>query len=220
MIALIGLFFFATAAAAALFAAGWLLRKVVCVMRRNPSTSLAILGALAISIAGAWAALQAGLIWSETHHRLAYVPDGLQVRDVAYANEEAQGIGPGANEAGILVYPLPAGIAARIEHEGVVFLDRLPDNTRPRSAAWQGRFEDWQRTPIVPDARWPAGTGRHRSLVYDYVCAYGVCIDIDAAILADATSALTETGNYVAYGRIGMLVVSPKRRRVYFLYSG
>lgn len=174
-------------------------------------TLLVVVAAWALHTA--WTAL-------ETRHRLAFVPDALEVRQIEYANEASEGLGPGANEAGILVYALPKPIADRIEAEGLAFLDLLPDNTRPRSAAWQGRFEDWQPTPVVPDARWPAGTGGHDAIVYDYVCAYGVCIDIDDAILEDATSALTEHGNYVAYGRIGMLVVSPKRRRAYFLYTG
>ena len=174
-------------------------------------TLLVVVAAWALHTA--WTAL-------ETRHRLAFVPDALEVRQLAYANEASEGLGPGANEAGILVYALPEPIADRIEVEGLAFLELLPDNTRARSAAWQGRFAAWEKTPVVPDARWPAGTGRHDSLVYDYVCAYGVCIDIDEAVRKDAEAALTEAGNYAAYGRIGMLVVSPKRRRAYFLYSG
>lgn len=197
---------------------------VRCMARAAGRCPLARVAALALvlamAIAGTSAALHAAWIVFEAHHRLAFVPDALEVRHIVYAKEASEGFGPGANEAGILVYAIPGPIADRIEAEGLAFLDHLPDNTRSRSARWQGCFEAWQRTPIVPDARWPAGTGRHGSLVYDYVCAYGVCIDIDDAILGDTAAALTEAGNYVAYGRIGMLVVSPKRRRAYFLYSG
>jgi hypothetical protein len=204
------------AIATAMFVGGCAVRPMHAGWRRG----LQVLGALGIAIVAASAALHAAWSAFEAHERLALVPDALEVRHIVYAKEASEGFGPGANEAGILVYALPEHIADRIEDAGPAFLNHMPDNTRPRSAAWQGRFDDWQRTPVVPDARWPAGTGRHDALVYDYVCAYGVCIDIDEAILADATSALTDTGNYVAYGRIGMLVVSPKQRRAYFLYTG
>lgn len=164
--------------------------------------------------------LHAGWSSLEDRYRLAFVPDGLHVRHIEYANEASWGFGPGGNEAGILVYSLPSGIADRIDAGGVSFLAGLRDHRRTQPSEWQGRFEDWKPTPVQPDAHWPAGAGGQRSLVYDYVCAYGFCIEIEDAVLKDVGSALEEPGNYYAYGRIGMIVVSPKRRRVYFLYNG
>lgn len=164
--------------------------------------------------------LRAGWALLEHRHRLAFVPQGLQVRSIEYANEASWGFGPGGNEAGIVVYALPVGVADRIEAQGVRFLDTLGDDRSPRSGGWQGRFDGWKPTPVAPDAHWPAGAGGKRSLVYDYVCAYGFCIDIEDTILKDAEAALLTPGNYYAYGRIGMIVVSPKRRRAYFLYNG
>jgi len=177
------------------------------------------LGFIAVSVL-LCVGLRAGWALLEHRHRLAYAPPGLQVRRIEYANEASWGFGPGGNEAGIVVYALPREVAERIDAQGVRFLDALDDAPSPRSGGWEGRFDDWTPTPVAPDAHWPARAGGQRSLVYDYVCAYGFCIDIEDAVLKDAEAALQTPGNYYAYGRIGLFVVSPKRRRAYFLYNG
>ena len=40
-------------------------------------------------------------------HHLNFIPKGLGVWQVLYSAEKASGFGPGANEAGIIVYKMP-----------------------------------------------------------------------------------------------------------------
>ncbi|TYT24820.1 hypothetical protein FZO89_00160 [Luteimonas viscosa] len=151
-------------------------------------------------------------------HRLSHVPPGLGVRQVVYAEEEAWGFGPGGNEAGFIAYRLPGDAARAVAAGGVGYLERMPPPEASRR--WRGRYSGWRATPVAPDRRWPPdpATGRHEIL--QYVCAYGFCIDVDRDQLRAAAEAVNTPGSYYAYGRIGMIVVVPRSRRVYYLYNG
>ena len=177
--------------------------------------------ALAISLVAA-ASLAIGIGWEsfKRNHRLSHVPDGLRVRRVLYAKEESWGFGPGGNEAGIVAYPLSENTAKAIEIAGLRYFENLPPNRDQQSRDWRGRFADWKSTPVEPGPHWKPDPGSGRYDIYQYICAYGFCIDIDERIEMEAAAAVNNPGNYYAYGRIGMIVVCPGMRRVFFMYNG
>lgn len=172
---------------------------------------------LALSVALVLAAVSGSRLMLRAHH-LGHVPGALEVSRLLYVSEESWGFGPGGNEAGFLAYALPARTAAQIGDEGLAWFERLQDGRR--GEGWRGRFGDWHRTPVEADRRWQPDPATGRLEVLRYVCAYGFCIDIDPKQLRAAEDAVNSPGSYYAHGRIGLIVVVPHKRRVYFLYNG
>jgi hypothetical protein len=147
---------------------------------------------------------------------MSVVPEALQVKTISYRQEEAWGFGPGGNEAGIRVYPLPQQIAERISQQRIEFFNDLPPNQ-----GWRGTYEKWSQTPVIANDRWKPKDATTGSLdIYDYICTYGFCIDIDETVLRQATEIINSKGSYYAYGRIGLIVVSPSKKVVLYMYNG
>ena len=79
------------------------------------------------------------------------------------------------------------------------------------------------RCPRTVVARLPLRSGVERTGgldIYDYICAYGFCIEIDEAVRTQAMEIVNSKGNYYAYGRIGLIVVSPSKKLVLYMYNG
>lgn len=190
-----------------------LVAGIVVLFVKAPRTMASLAVAACLTIAVGWK-------WCERSHRLSLVPDALRVHRVLYAKEEAWGFGPGGNEAGIVAYPLPDNIAKAIEIAGLPYFENLQPNRDQQSRDWRGRFADWKATPVESGPRWKPDPGSGRYDIYQYICAYGFCIDIDERIETEAAAAVNTPGNYYAYGRIGMIVVCPGMRRVFFMYNG
>ena len=156
----------------------------------------------------------------ERNFQLDVIPDALGVISVSYSKEESWGFGPGGNEAGIRVYPLPENVSLTINARGIEFFKDMPKNKAQQQMEWRGVYSNWKETPIKPDRKWGENKTSGSLNVYDYVCAYGFCIDIKSAIVKDANSAINNPGSYYAYGRIGLIVVSPKKNLVMYFYNG
>ena len=161
--------------------------------------------------------------WIKTYEDaffLSFVPDALQVSSVAYQLEESWGFGPGGNEAGIRLYPLPAKVAEQIAAGGVSFLNTMPPNQQQDERRWRGYYSDWQETPIRSSEHWQPKPATGRLDIYDYVCAYGFCIDIEPEVVKQVDAILNRPGSYYAYGRIGVLIVCPAEQVVIYAFNG
>ena len=156
----------------------------------------------------------------ERSFMLSVVPDALRVTAISYSQEESWGFGPGGNEAGIRVYPLPSQIADEISQRGIEFFNNLPPNQNQQSREWRGRYEKWYQTPISANDRWKQNDKPGSLDVYDYICAYGFCINIDDTVVKQATEIINSKGSYYAHGRIGLIVVSPSMKLVLYMYNG
>jgi len=150
---------------------------------------------------------------------LRFVPDALEVKSVAYSKEESMGFGPGANEAGVIVYPLPDSVARQIEQQGLAYFEQMPPNADQHERGWQGNYHGWQPTPVPPVVPEEPRDGPPRFDMLNYVCKY-LHISVDPAIVDEVNAMLNSPGSYYAYSRIGMMVVSPGKRRVVYLYNG
>lgn len=151
--------------------------------------------------------------------KLSFVPDALRVNTISYSKEESWGLGPGGNEAGIRIYPLPEEIAEIIKTRGMEFFKNLPENKNQRKRKWRGRYGVWHETPISENRYWKRNNGDILD-IYDYICRYGFCIQIDKSVLDQAAEIINTKGNYYAYGRIGLIVVSPTKKVVIYMYNG
>jgi hypothetical protein len=155
----------------------------------------------------------------ERNFMLSVVPEALQVNSIVYSKEESWGFGPGGNEAGIRTYPLKGEIANLISIQGIEFFNSMPANQKQANRDWRGRYGDWAETPIS-SISWKNKEETGSLDIYDYICAYGFCIDIDDAVVKEATQIMNSKGSYYAYGRIGLIVVSPSRKLVLYMYNG
>lgn len=185
----------------------------ICALYRWPRATLSLCAVAAVAMLAGWNALL-------QRHRLDFVPEALRVTEILYAKEESWGFGPGGNETGVIAYQLPDDIAAHAASEGTTFFANLPPTRKRTRKPWQGRFEHWRPTPLDDNGRWERDQVSRRFRVEDYVCAYGFCIEIDPDQRRRIEAAVNAPGSHYAYGRIGVIVVVPAQRRVYFLYNG
>lgn len=151
---------------------------------------------------------------------LSVVPPAMHVDTIVYRNEKAWGFGPGGNEAGIRVFALPDDVARDMSRRGKAWFDALPLEKFRRSRSPQGTYYRWHETPVRADNHWKPRPETGRFDIYDYICAYGFCIDIDDAVVRQATRLVNTGGSYYAYGRIGIIVVSPREKVVLYMYNG
>ena len=159
----------------------------------------------------------------ERQFRLGYVPEGLNVSTVLYANEESWGFPffplPGDNETGLIVYELPDSTAKEIQKVGIDYFTKMPQKAGD-SHDWHGRYETWQSTPILLEGS-DSGTNRTNSYeIANYLNRYGFGISIDSQIEQEINKAISKPGSFAAYGRIGVLIVIPDIRRVVYAYNG
>ena len=154
----------------------------------------------------------------ERAFHLSFVPDALGVTVMTYSSEESSGFGPGANESGIRVYPLPefAVVNAR---SGLFYFEHMPQNPQDSDRGWRGTYRGWRETPVVVDEQnWPTQGSKPKAL--DYICRYGVCAEVDPALIEEVDAIINSPGSYYAYGRIGVIIVSPSMRMVVYLFNG
>jgi hypothetical protein len=156
----------------------------------------------------------------EQDFRLSVVPDALGVSSVSYSEEESWGFGSGGNEAGIRVYPLTDQVSQQITEQGLEFFKNMPPNQNQEDRQWRGLYDNWSETPVKPYSRWKPRTDGVGLNIFDYICAYGFCIEIKPEVVEESNSAVNTKGSYYAYGRIGLIVVNPKRKLVIYLYNG
>jgi hypothetical protein len=151
---------------------------------------------------------------------LSVTPDALDVNSISYSKEESWGFGPGGNEAGIRVYPLSKEIAKQISEHGIDFFNNMPPNKNQRKRRWRGSYYNWSETPIRVDHHWQPNEKTKNFDIYDYICAYGFCIDIEPKVVDEANAIVNGAGSYYAYGRIGLIVVCPSKKLVLYMYNG
>ncbi len=154
----------------------------------------------------------------ECQIRNSYIPEGLGISNVLYAAEDSSVFSSIENEAGIIVYELPEGIAEDIRKGGVGYLAKF----HPKSGGsndWHGDFEQWQSTPIALDKAWLDEKGTTPK-ISNYLNKYGFGIHIDSQIEDEINSAVSTRGSYFASSPLGMLIVIPETRRVVYAYTG
>jgi hypothetical protein len=151
-----------------------------------------------------------------TSFKLSVVPDALHVNVMTYSQEESWGFGPGGNEAGIRTFQLPKQVANEIERRGIEFFNNMPPNRTRRD--WRGIYGEWRQTPI--SNWWKTNEKTGLLDIYDYICAYGFCIDVAPTIVKEANEIINSEGSYYAYGRTGLIIVCPAKRLVLYLYNG
>ncbi|MBC3910681.1 hypothetical protein [Undibacterium umbellatum] len=156
----------------------------------------------------------------ERQFMLEAVPDALGVTSIVYQNEESWGFGPGGNESGIRLYPLPDATAQLIKKRGMDFFKDMPANQDQQSRDWRGSYENWAATPIASPESWAVNNESGRMDIDDYICTYGYCLTIKPSVAVEANAIINSPGSYYAYGRIGLIVVSPEKKLVLYLYNG
>jgi len=184
-----------------------------------------VVGFLALFAAVAWSLAVVG--WSQLtrSYHLSVVPPEMGVSTILYVEEDAWGGGPGANETGIIVYEMPETTRERILNEGTDWLNGLSGSGK----RWRGVYRNWHSTPFDPDVNrafdiW-AMSGRsgmcgHGGGIAGYMFKYGFCVPFDPHYESLANEALSSSGGFYAFGRIGMLLLIPSKDLVIYAYNG
>ncbi len=173
---------------------------------------------IALTVAMPWLGCQ---LYIRSHH-LSFVPEALNVSNVLYVSDQSWGFGPGGNETGLLVFQLPASVAAQLKAHGIDYLEKLPRNTRE---GWHGRYTDWHETPLMIDDDWGSASYEGRKYwtspgIGDYLNKYGFPIPLEKTWEDMINRALFTPGSYYAYGRIGLIIIVPDELRVIYAYNG
>lgn len=162
----------------------------------------------------------------EEEFHLSMVPDGLSVSKVLYVNESTFGFGPGGNETGLIVYELSDKVAAEVQKNGVAYFANMPPN-KGENRDWRGKYVHWNGTPIFQENE-SENTNQYKNTpslrsamkISNYLDQYGFGLEIDPSIEKQVDEALSKSVSYVGYGRIGMLIVAPEIKKVFYAYAG
>lgn len=166
-----------------------------------------------IAVAAAGALLYVGWLGHERRWRLGFIPASLHVHRVLYAETKVWGLGPGGNEAGIIVYELPADAAQAVARQAAPYLSTLPGNGR-------SQYQEWRATPIDPPVR-----VFNRILgsadICDVICEgpEDLGLRVDPQIVRLVNHTLAHPGAYYSSGRNGLLIIAPATRRAVFVYG-
>ena len=168
-----------------------------------------------------FAAVCVGLLgisgWLHHRHLLGAAPQGLGVSRVLYSSERRWGFGPGGNATGVVVYGLDESAAEAVQAGGSQFLSSLGDQ----------RFSGWTPTPLRSSERWVHQTGAgeayrsgHVPSITDFLDRLGFSIPVPKKIREQFDASLFAPGSYFAKGKVSLVVVSPRARRVFLAYAG
>ena len=143
---------------------------------------------------------------------LGPVPDGLGVWWVK-ARHEWPADGGHVAPASLRVFRLPARTARVLHRDGTRYLRRAASGpVRTADGEWS-TWGAWAETPLRPALASPG----ERYDVRRRLCSDRPCAAVDAHLLRDLEEAVNTPGSFTAQGRAGLLVVSPYRRRVFFV---
>ncbi len=163
--------------------------------------------------------------WVERTNRLSYVPNGLNVSTIIYAESDSLGFGPGAAEAEVVVYELPEKTAQAIQLVGIKFFSQMPEQMVV-DGNLHGHFNGWKPTPIQSDPKWTTrdlngkvDTKDQKPAVANFLGNY-FGFSIDAEIEKEIDKIVSAPGSFFAYGRYGILIVSPAVKKVIFAHNG
>lgn len=143
---------------------------------------------------------------------LEHIPQEMGVSKILYKKTESWGFGPGGNETGVVVFELPENSAQTIESGGTDFFNVISKDDTPRNE-YIRKCGDWQESPLS-DAKTSWTLGR-------FLNQYGFGVTVDQAIENEINLAASTKGSYSAGCAGGaVIIVSPKIKKVFFLYAG
>ena len=182
-------------------------------LARSPHRKVLISICLAVVVA-----LAIGWQFVKLHCALSMVPDALEVSSVSYSKEESWGMGPGAAETGLLVYPLGVHMSEQITEQNIAFFKTMPaiENQYGR----RGEYAGWQQTPLTGEISTGYEDEKVPISLESYLDQRGYGIAIDPEVTVQVNQILLSPGAYYAYGRNSMIVVSPKEQLVVYMYIG
>jgi hypothetical protein len=156
-------------------------------------------------------------------HYLKAVPQGMGVWRVVYSKEFAAGFGPGANESGLIAYNLPKATATEIIKGGVDYFSKLTKEGSNKNR--RGVYKTWYPTPIPKEQEWwysvPATDElKDQPELYNYLNKYGFGVNVNPAIENHINRLLKTKGSFIAYGRLGVILIAPDDLKVYYFYAG
>lgn len=164
--------------------------------------------------------------WQEAtlEWNLANVPSILKVNKILYYGQNSVGFGPGANEAGLLIYALPDDVAANIRQRGMQDYARYHFTEGHTSGE---RELEWEETPVKFNDQWLVSevnnhdTGPLTPDLSVFLDRYAVSGPIDDSRIKEVQAWITQPGNYYTYMGINkFLIINPMEKKLAFAYAG
>ena len=146
------------------------------------------------------------------HYARSLVPAAIHTTAFEYNYEDFQGIGgPGDNEQVLRVFGLEAEQAQHISQQGLPYLNALDRNLTWQSTPWPDAAQyyksktDKTHIPITSLINsFDAGTDEYR-------------VELDAEQAQLAERILYSPDSYYAYQRHGVLIISPKEKKLLYI---
>ena len=188
-------------------------------MMKRTGCLVGLVMAIALPVIG-WQALQ--YVWYQ-----GSLPFGISAPGIEYRLTDTSGLGPGANEVGLVVYRMDEASARKTESGGLAYLqaEAAPPHAvrmSEREARNRRTYWGWRQTPMAP--RW-TGHGEH---LCGRETGIGAFLDqgdfrcrLDMKIVRRIDGILNSEGAYYAEGRGGsVIIVAPRQQLVILAFSG
>lgn len=166
----------------------------------------------------------------EERFHLSMVPEELNVTTIIDANDQGLGLGPSDNESGLIAYELPDNVSTEIKKNGISYFSNMPPNKHPKKRErreWYGEYSGWVQTPLLSTPNLE-NKAQDKGIVSttstlkisSYLAGLSfVSIKIDPLIENQIDNALSKSGSYAGFGRMGMIIIAPDIKRVFYAYG-
>lgn len=170
------------------------------------------------------AALLGTCVYLKASFENGRIPSNTRVEQTIFSKEEAWGLGPGGNEAGLLIYELNSEDAAHLVSRER-FL-KSSDQIRSEIDPADSSYYEWKRTPIPNILQESENECADRTesstlRIEDYIQQYCYFITVDPAYKQMVDKIIALPGSYHAFGDGGsLIIVAPRQRKIVLAYAG
>ena len=160
----------------------------------------------------------------ERRWQLGHVPVPFNISEIIYSKEDSQGFGPGAREAGVVVYKLPDETIRKVREQGLIFVGASNSQLAEGQDGYRRKYSNWKTTSIEGIREWRCESTECPSpgkiSVQNFLGADGYGVSIPSHISKEIDKVMSTTGSYYGKGRVGTLIIAPDFGKAYFVFSG
>ena len=160
----------------------------------------------------------------ERRWQLGHVPVAFHISEIIYSKEDSQGFGPGAREAGVVVYKLPDETIRSVREQGLIFVSASNSQIADGQDGYRRNYSNWKTTSVEGFSEWKCEPiecpSPGKISVQNFLGHNGYGVSLPSHVSKEIDKVMSTPGSYYGRGRVGTLIIAPGFGKAYFVFSG